>query len=462
MLEIVKEFIARHKLLEKGDTVLAGVSGGPDSVVLLHVLLELQAEYNLKLHAAHLNHMFRGEEAAGDARLVRSLCERFHVPCTTGEEDVPAFNLRGGFSAEEGARMVRYRFFSDLAKKIAATKVALGHHADDQAETVLLNLLRGSGLRGLGGMRPQRGLYIRPLLGVTRAEILQYAKRHELPSRTDSSNLETAFTRNHIRLELLPFLADNYNPRIVGNLNEMADVLRVENDYLEKITDDLFKNLVRAETDRLSIEKESFAVLPPALQRRMLRRMYGELAGAGTALSYKTVSMMEVFLQDENSGKNLGLPREIVLKNKSAQIIFSKPRITRHMVYNMLLEVPGRLTLPSQVSLRAEILATPARWREYRQAGQNEAYLDLTLVKLPLMVRSRRPGDAFYPLGLKGKKKIKDFFIAEKIPVEERNLIPLVADSDGQIVWIGGYRIDERYKISASTSAVLHLILQKG
>lgn len=463
MIEFVKEYITRHELLDKNDTVLIGVSGGPDSIALLHILWRLKQEYSLKLHVAHLNHMFRGDEARADAEFVRQLCQRLEVPCTLGEENVPAFVAKNRMSAEEGARYLRYRFFSQLATKIHATKIGLGHHADDQAETILLNLLRGSGLKGLAGMKPKRNMYIRPLLGVTRAEIEEYLEINNLPSRIDSSNLEPIYTRNEIRLKLIPLLKDRYNPNLVNNLNQLSEILRPEDDYLERITNETFKAYVNVQGNQLSISKKTFMELPLALRRRLLRLMFQTLAGREANLTFKTVVRMEKFLEQANYDKNLGLPLEIVLKNKLGIIILSKPQAFNvQEEFNMPLEVPGSVVLPNNSYLTAKVLLSPEEWQYYRKADFNEAYLDWDLIKLPLTVRNRKPGDAFFPLGLNCKKKVKDFFIDQKIPLWERNFIPLVTDSESRIIWVGGCRIDERVKISSATKRVLYLSMQTG
>ena len=299
MIEFVKGYIAAHKLLNNKDTVLIAVSGGPDSIALLHVLWSLKREYNLELHAAHLNHMFRGDEARADADFVRAFCQELKIPCTIAEEDVPAFIAKTSMSAEEAARHIRYRFFAKISSEIRATKIALGHHADDQAETILLNLLRGSGMKGLAGMKAKRGPYIRPLLGVTRAQIEQYLKKHELPSRVDSTNLEPIYTRNQIRLELIPLLKEKYNPNLANNLNQMAEILRVEDDFIEKITKEAFKAHVKVDVNELSISRKVLLELPLAIRRRLFRLMFQTLTKNKSDMTFKTVIMMEKFVNGE-------------------------------------------------------------------------------------------------------------------------------------------------------------------
>lgn len=463
MIEFVKSYIAAHKLLNNKDTVLIAVSGGPDSIALLHVLWSLKREYNLELHAAHLNHMFRGDEARADADFVRAFCQELKIPCTIAEEDVPAFIAKTSMSAEEAARHIRYRFFAKISSEIRATKIALGHHADDQAETILLNLLRGSGMKGLAGMKAKRGPYIRPLLGVTRAQIEQYLKKHELPSRVDSTNLEPIYTRNQIRLELIPLLKEKYNPNLANNLNQMAEILRVEDDFIEKITKEAFKAHVKVDVNELSISRKVLLELPLAIRRRLFRLMFQTLTKNKSDMTFKTVIMMEKFVNGENYNKNLGLPQELVLKSKPGIIILSNPKsFAKPKDFSIVLEVPGCITLPNKDKLSAQILLKPESWQNYKKAAVSEAYLDLDLVKTPLKIRSRKPGDSFYPLGLKRKKKVKDFFIDQKVPWFLRDSVPIVTDATDRILWVGGYRVDDRFKISSFTKRVLHLAIEKA
>lgn len=462
MLPKIIDFITQHHLLEQGDKVLLGVSGGPDSIALLHVLAGLKPEFGLDLHVAHFNHMFRGQQADEEALFVQQFAQALDIPCTVKVEDVPGYLKEQSLSAQEGARLLRYRFFYALSAELGFAKIALGHHADDQAETVILHLLRGGGTRGLAGMSPQRGLVIRPLLGVTRQEIEAYCRENQLEYRTDPTNFKTIYTRNKIRLELLPLLKQNYNPKILQTLNQTAEILRLDDDLLEKMTLQAYADhATRPAEGQVVLDKGAYFKLHPALRRRLIRHIYAVLAGNKDGLQFNYVREIERFITAGMLNKKMGLPRGIVLKIQKAAIIFSKLSPARaKLAYEKTLLVPGMTTLPGGLTIEAEEIPLAKAQEAYLAAKQDEAFVDLAKIKLPLLARPRKPGDCFQPLGLEGTKKLKDFFIDLKVPGHKRDTIPVIADSSGLIVWVAGLRIDDRFKLEAETRKVLYLRLR--
>lgn len=455
MLAKIKKFIARHELLTPGDRVVVAVSGGPDSMVLLHVLQRLQHEYQLKLHVAHFNHQLRGQDAEEDALFVKEFAEKHNLPVTVGTEDVLSYVEKHRLSVEDGARQLRYKFLFTLLEKWPGTKIAVGHHQDDQAETVLFHLLRGSGLAGLSGMSPKRGPIIRPLLGVSRQEIEDYCKINHLPTRTDHTNFDPIYTRNKIRLELIPLLRE-FNPNIVQGLNNTAEILKVENHYLTAVSEEAFKKVAQVAAHEIILDKKGFTSLHEALKRRIIRLAYSTLTE--DSLHFRWVERAIEFLKRDWSGKKLGLPGGIVLKSGRHTIRFNK--VFFHgpsPSFELKLPVPGQIELPAGGTLKAQEVKLEEVGSKYKQANPQEAYLDLDKVTPPLVVRSRRPGDVFWPLGVRGKKKLKDFFIDQKVPPFKRDGVPIVTDNTGQIIWVGGYRIDENFKLTQGTRRVLHL-----
>lgn len=440
---------------------MVAVSGGPDSMALLHVLKTLQDDYKLELLVAHFNHQLRGQEAWEDALFVENFAKKLHLPCQIGSADVLAYVKKHGLSVEEGARQLRYEFLFNLLKTWPGTKIAVGHHEDDQAETVLLHLIRGSGLQGLAGMSPKREQIIRPLLGVSRKEIECYCQENNLPTRIDASNFETIYTRNKIRRELLPLLKE-FNPKIVQNLNAMAQILRAENEFLAARAQEAFQKIARVSSSEVILDKKEFNQLHLALKRRILRLAYGRLAQEGDSLNFRFVNMAEEFIREEPAGKKLGLPGGIVLLTGPDTIIFNKP-ISQPglMPYELSLSVPGAVTLPQGISLEAKEVKLAEARQKYKQASPHEAYLDLEKIVLPLVVRSRRQGDVFHPLGMSGQKKLKDFFIDLKVPRHKRDWIPVITDGTGRIIWVGGYRIDDNFKVTEETKRILYLKLGK-
>jgi len=457
----VKSTIELHKMILPGDTIFVGVSGGADSVALLHLLNRLKEELCFKLYAGHLNHMFRGEEAEGDARLVESLSQQWNIPLVNESFNVPEYLRRHNRSTQEGAREVRYLFFEKSAEIIGANRVALGHHADDQAETVLLNLIRGSGTSGLRGIPPVReGRYIRPLLYTRRDQIEFYCKSLGIPYRTDSSNLKTFYLRNRIRLELIPLLEEKYNPAVVKSLNRLAGIARDEDEYLDSVARVAFGDVVKhQEIGKVIISIEKMEYLSTAIKRRVIRTACLELAGFGGLPTFDHVeAALKLAFSQCRQGK-IDLPGglRLVKKYRFLEIITDKGQC-QILFYQHRIQVPGFTAIPEiGRAIAAETLEV-SRAGDPRQYSYNEALLDLDSILGPVFVRKRMDGDSFFPLGMNGKTKLKKFFIDLKVPREHRDAIPIVTCGN-DIVWVAGFRTDRRFCVTEKTGRCLHLKL---
>ncbi len=465
MLQKVRETINENGLITKRDNIVVGVSGGPDSICLLHVLKSFQKEYELTLHVAHLNHMFRGAEAEKDAEFVYSLAREWGLPVTVRKADVPDMVKKERRSPQEVARRERYRFLWKVARSIGARKVAVGHHADDQAETVLMNFLRGSGLDGLKGMLPMQDGLIRPLLNISREDIEVYCSENKLTYREDASNKKTVYQRNKIRLQLIPLLEKEYNPGLRKNICKMANILKDEEAYLDKQTSLVWEKIVRENsTHNVLLGVKKFLSLPLSLQRRLLRRAYASLT-AHDSLSYDHVEKVRLMAQSQKPYQKVHLPGKVVAICERGSLRFflnvdnySKSQSTQ----SIKLDIPGCTYVPFlKLFLKTEIIDID-HIKEINDLSKykEKAYLDYHSLKLPLTVRTRHPGDRFQPLGLKGTKKIKDFLIDLKVPREERNRIPLVISGD-EIAWLAGYRISHRFRVTSETKKVLVLTMSK-
>lgn len=462
MLDKVRATITRFSLLDRNDGVVVGVSGGPDSVALLHVLLALREELELRLHVAHLNHLFRGAEAEEDAVFVAGLAKAWGLPVTVETFDVPALVAKEGVSAQEAARRVRYGFLRRVAASAGAAKVAVGHHADDQAETVLIHLLRGTGPKGLGGMAPAREGIIRPLLEVTRAEIENYCREHHLPTRLDRSNEKTVYRRNRVRLCLMPVLKE-YNPRMVEALTRLAAVVRDEDEYLDRDAYQAFLGICLLDEKRhIAVSLPGFLGLPDALKRRVIRRCYSQIRGQTVDLSYDHVEVVLALAKGPEAAGETHMPGGVRAKKGDKDLSFYRYEGAGVPVpdYCLPLVVPGYTLLPAVNRLiRAEVVPAeqvgPMPWLGASR-GDSEAFLDYGLVQGHLYVRRRRPGDRFQPLGFRGMKKLQDFFIDVKVPRQERDQVPVVA-TEREILWVAGFRPDERFRIGPATKQVLHL-----
>ncbi|ACV61181.1 tRNA(Ile)-lysidine synthetase [Desulfofarcimen acetoxidans DSM 771] len=468
-LKQVLKYINKHRMVNKGDKILLAVSGGPDSVAMLDVLFCLRHDLGISLHIAHLNHMFRGEESLGDAEFVRELAVRYNLPVTVRHINVPSFMEKTGLSSQPAARTVRYSFLDETAAQESASRIALAHHADDQAETVMLHFLRGSGAAGLRGMLPVRdNFYIRPMLCLKRQDIEDYCKKKNLRWRVDSSNLKTDYRRNKIRMYLLPLLEKEYNNNLTATLNRLADIFREEEDYLELMTRNEYNNLtVLKSAGEICLNLKGFQQVPLALQRRILRLAWREITGGFRDLAFEQLGKAVILLTNHVGSGSLEFPRDVkvVKRYDSFSFIIGKDK-QDGLSYYYDLPVPGKVYLAEiNRTLFCEVADTQAMDEKYdksflnrRRFSQDEAWLDYERVAFPLCVRGRQPGDIFEPLGLTGSMKLKKYFINQKVPCEVRDKVPLVI-GEGKIIWVGGMQISESVKINEVTTKFLHLFL---
>lgn len=445
---------------------MVAVSGGPDSVALLSILAHLRRELHFSLHVAHLNHMFRAKEAEEDALYVKELAKKFSLPITVRKRNVPAFIKRKHLSPEEGARQVRYKFLQDVAEKTGANKIALGQTADDQVETILMWMLRGSGLKGLAGIpavRPlENFLIIRPLMEVSRSEIEDYLREEGLPAQVDASNLKPVYLRNKIRLKLLPLLARDYNPNIKSVLSGMSQILEADDEYLTEVQERIFQKVARVQgRRRVEINLVSLRKLHPSMQRRILRRSIELVKGNLQGITLSHLEDVINMVNQGQTGSQVHLPKDIVVKRIYQKVLISQGREPKTSVkYSYQLPIPGEAEIEElNITLRSSLLnrRSIGRVRELRKSSSlKKACFDFNEIKLPLMIRNRRQGDRFQPLGMEGRKKLKEFFIDEKIPREEREKIPLLVQrKQPNILWVVGRRQAEKAKVSQETKRVL-------
>lgn len=480
MLKKMKRTIDKFNMIAPGDKILVGVSGGPDSVALLHGLWSLREELRLELNVFHLNHMMRGKEAEEDALFVEELARRFDLPVIVERVDVPRLIREAKASAQEVAREVRYRRFYRAAEKVGAQKIALGHNLNDQAETVLMRLLRGAGTDGLAGIPPVReGKIIRPLLEITRGEIEEYLAQQGLSARLDRSNRKTRYLRNRIRMRLIPLLEKDYNPRVVELLARLAEQAREEAGFLEGAAREAYRRLAREEaadgaTGRAGVHLSlaGLRLEPMAIQRRVVRAALSRAKGDIRRVDFRHVEQVLELARVGRVEATLDLPGGIKARRTYTDLVIEleppgsagpgagpgEPAAPGE-VYT--LQVPGLTALPAWgLTMQAELL--PGHQAGDMPSAQDPrspvAHLDFHRLSLPLKVRARRPGDRFQPLGLRGSKKLKDFFIDLKVPRRERDHIPLVVSGeDEDIVWVVGWRIDSRFKVGPQTTHVLVL-----
>jgi tRNA(Ile)-lysidine synthase len=451
----VLETIKRHGLVRVGDTILAAVSGGPDSVAMLCALLSLAEGLNARVEAAHLNHALRGAESDADQQYVRGLCAQLSVPCTTERLDVAASAREKRMGIEEAARVARYQFLEQVADRVGASRIAVAHTSDDQVETILLNLLRGAGSDGLAGMPIQRGRIIRPLLDVSRADVEKYCAERGLTPRVDSSNLALDAARNRIRNQVLPLL-ETEQPAIRSSLLRLASLLRRETTLLEQMAQRrLAKILLRRDAGCVVLDAPKLRRSDPALRARIIRAALREVRGGLADIEQVHVEAVAALVEG-HSGRALHLPDSLTASYSQGQLLISNRALPEPAPAQHILEIPGAVTVPSlAIEIRARLLEQPAAVPP-NSHRPFEAILDHAALRPPLVVRTWQPGDRFHPMGAPGTMKLHDFFINEKVPRHERRRVPIVADAQG-IVWVVGHRIDERFRVSERTRVILSL-----
>lgn len=460
MLDKVRETIEKYNMFQAGDKVVVAVSGGPDSLALLHALQELKGIWSLKLSVAHFNHRLR-PEASEEARYVSSLADRLSVPVYIGEGDVARYAGEHKLSTQVAARELRYDFLSSVLEKTGSNKLALAHQADDQAETIVMYFLRGPSPKGLAGIPPVRGKIVRPLIETGREEIEQYLQANRLEPVIDPSNFQKVYLRNRIRLELMPVLKE-YNPNLPARLVKAAELFRDEDNYLEEETSRCWEKLCSRHQDRILIDYEGYQPLAAAVKRRLLRRCFHELTGTSKDLGFEQVDRIYHRLEAPDKGKKLELPGGVWVQYSGVHVIMSN-RVAGKEKTDYAFQLEG-LGTKSWSGGSITVEAVPAETvlsTSFKGDNRWKVQVDGDKIKFPLTVRNRRPGDRFYPLGLGGSKKLKDFFIDLKLPHHLRDEIPIVVSADGEIVWVAGLRLDERFKITETTRKVFCLSYEK-
>jgi tRNA(Ile)-lysidine synthase len=461
----VLAYIREKKLVSPGERLVVAVSGGPDSVCLLHILSGLCKELDIELHVAHLNHRLRGKESDADAKYVAGLAKRLGIPATVASRDVKSYQKQHRLSLEEAAREVRYNFLAGVAGEVGAMRAAIGHTADDHIETMLMHLIRGSGIKGLRGLLPisrwkssgNSLTIIRPLLELSRQETTAYCRQHNLKPRTDTSNLSTEPFRNRVRHHLLPELR-KYNPQIAQALLRLARTAADDLDFIETEARRLLNDIVSAEKNSIVIKKKGFLALPPALKRQLLRNSIESLLGS---LKDFEAGHIEDIIEalEKPAGKIIGLPFGLNFTIEYDRYVLSPDSLSLcpfpALESEIELKIPGK-TIFSGWEIDASTVKQSAVKARGREANDFSACFDFDRVGKILTVRRRLPGDRFQPLGMEQPKKLNIFMIDARIPQAWRRRIPIVCSTD-IILWVVGWRIDERYKVRPDTKNVLRL-----
>ena len=448
MLTCVKETISEYQLIEPGDRVLVALSGGPDSVALLHLLSRLVGPMKLSLHAVYINHGIRPKAAAKEEKFCRHLCSNLNIELSILCEDVPLLAKRENKSVEEAARDLRYRVLEDLADQHNCSRIALGHHADDNVETILFRILRGTGIKGLAGIPIKRDKIIRPLLHVTKEEILAWLKKEKLAYCVDKSNVTLDYSRNFIRNQLLPQIRKRLNPSVNRALLNLAETSSEEERYLDAQTSFRLRKIRRKTVGgKIELDLTKLRTYDVCLRRRVLRSCITECLRTDSQPDKTQVDRLDSLAVD--GGKAVSLRGRLQAEIVGDKIVLYRREKIR---YSARLKPGGDCRL-DRLELTVRCRRQKFTGRLDRKRRSRTVVVDLEKLKLPLTVRNIRPGDRFRPLGLRGSRKIGNYLTDRKVPSVYRDEIPVVCDLDG-IVWLVGFEIADRVKVDSSTKEV--------
>jgi len=469
----IRDSIVEQQLVKRGDTVVVGISGGADSVCLLSILSKIKDDIGISLHAAHIDHGIRGKESQADVSYVAALCELLKIPATIQYENVPAYRRRYRLSLEEAARNVRYSFLTDVVHRVNASCAAVGHTQDDQIETILLHIIRGSGIAGLRGLQPRSSLFIsgmrkpltiiRPLLSISRQETEAYCRRHRLDYRFDASNEDTGFVRNRIRIELLPQLR-SYNKNVDDSLLRLSLLAADDIDFIEHQADIFWRTAAQIKDRAVYYDTETIRDAPVTIQRQLFRMGLVKLLGNARDFDAGHIDSMTQMIT-KPAGKIISLPHRLALSSSYGNLILARegdvPCPLPALKEMISIRIPGNTKLNGWY-ITARIMQATAKKKPiiYQHYTDFTAILDLNALGTKLVLRNRLPGDRFQPLGMKKSKKLQDFMVDRRIPRTWRNHIPLLCTEE-YIAWVVGWQIDERVKVTGSTDTAVKITFKR-
>lgn len=451
-----EKYALENKLLAKGDHILVGFSGGADSTALISALWQLRTKYKLSILVAHVNYNLRGKDSLADAEFVKNFCFKRNISIVINET-----KLKAKSGMEVKARELRFTWFNQLLQMYKMDKIALGHNKKDQAETLIFRLMRGSGYAGLKGITANADGVIHPLLPFHREEIEQFLKDNKLEWREDKSNLGTAFSRNKIRNELLPWVETNLNPNVVERLCATADIFAETNSIMEDLAvRRLHKATLKHSTTDYLLSIPTLLKTKSVLRYYVYKLVYQDLIQHDKDFYQASVSEIDAVLNSSGS-KRIDLPNGVIALKEYDKLLFTLDDPTESVDVNNLKEftsIRHRGTFEDYRIIMKKLKKLPAG--KYIFEDENCAYLDFDKIEMPLIMRHRKPGDRFMPMGMKNSKKLKDFFIDEKIPKFERDKVVLLCDKE-KILWVSGHRIDNRVNVTKDTQNILMIKFEK-
>ncbi|MDW7759913.1 MAG: tRNA lysidine(34) synthetase TilS [Acidobacteriota bacterium] len=451
LTDIARDTLTRRKLFRPRDKVLVACSGGADSMALLHMLWEMRKEFGIRLEVGHFNHGLR-VSAGEDECFVDETCARLDLPFISEKGNVRAFAAARKMNLEEAARDLRYAFLRETALKMGANRIATGHTLNDQAETYLMRLLRGSGMSGLGGIAvsTEEGI-VRPLIEAERRHVLEYLKKRRIPFREDESNRDKRILRNRIRLELLPYLEKRYGPGLVSRIGRLAIILQEEDRVMTELSREMLACVTsRPANRRKAIDAKALEELEPALAARVVREFLRDIRGDLRGLDSGHITSV---LKLTECGASV-LPGGFEIRRRKGKI-YSQETGAEPGDFEIEWDGAGELVLPNGLRFRGKRMSRKAA-DAVPFDDRSRAFVDADRIEFPLLVRNRRPGDRYRPLGAPGSKKLKEILRAKGVEVEDRDILPVFL-SGGSIVWVPGLPVAEAFRLRPSTRSVFLL-----
>ncbi|MBC3886873.1 tRNA lysidine(34) synthetase TilS [Acetobacterium paludosum] len=458
----VNNYIEEEGILEAGDHILIGVSGGADSLALLYFLDKYKEVFNVSIGVAHLHHGLRGEAADADEEFVRNFCQEKAIPFYSRQRNIPEIAVNEKISIEEAGRNERYDFFRTVAQENGYNRIALGHHINDQAETMLMRLIRGTGVKGVSGIKSSRNnFYIRPFLCLEKKEIVAYCEKNHLAYRTDATNFQKDYTRNKIRLDIMPMILE-INPKAEIHFNEFTKIANEYEAFFEKYVDRVQKQLVSRKDDVVYLDRELWLCEEPVVQKEILRRLIFEFKGSLKEIEYNHITAFYHLLKTDKTTWEIHFPHDILLMRRYDRVmVTNRQKDMNQAVISPKLIIPGKTWIFSKegIILESKIMTQD----EFRKKmsffskeleNHSEKYFDYDKMNDNIYLRSRKSGDFFYPTGISGKKTIKKYFIDKKIDRNLRDGIPLLA-MNSEVLWIIGYAINGRCLADFNTKNIL-------
>ena len=450
----ILEVIKKYKMFEAGDSLVVGVSGGYDSICLLHVLHKLSQTWQLKLYAVHLNHGIRGAEADSDAEYVSDICKKLDITCFIEYFDIPNYAKKTGKSEEEAGREIRYSMFEKVREKTNSNKIVVAQNMNDNVETILMHFMRGAGIEGLIGIDAVRNNIVRPLIETDRADIEEYCKTNNLQPRTDRTNLETIYMRNKTRLQLLPYIRENFNQNIEKTLLRLSDIVKEDNLYLEQQTMEAFKEMALVMKEKTVFDTAKIIKCHKSIQRRLIRLGIEKLLDSYYGFELKHIDGA-LQLLTEKTGAAIVLPNAIRAYISYDSLIIERIVSTEKDLFYFSLDLEKVNEIKGK-DLHIEIKNVERNIFQQQERDAYTVYIDRDKINNGLVYRNRRNGDVFSPIGMRGTKKLKEYFIDEKVAREKRDDIGLIADGS-DIVWVIGKRLSEKYKVVNETKNIISI-----